>query len=105
MHKENKFLVNDRGIIEEVKVIFDDENNPYVYSFLNEDDFVRFDKDEKFFDNREQAEEYVKENIIPFDKTKSKSILLNYLKFMTSEIWMIFYLIVLSKSTRPTPFT
>ncbi len=49
MHKENKFLVNDRGIIEEVKVIFDDENNPYVYSFLSEDDFVRFDKDEKFW--------------------------------------------------------
>ena len=74
MHKENKFLVNDRGIIEEVKVIFDDENNPYVYSFLNEDDFVRFDKDEKFFDNREQAEEYVKENIIPFDKNKVNAL-------------------------------
>ena len=80
MHKENKFLVNDRGIIEEVKVIFDDENNPYVYSFLNEDDFVRFDKDEKFFDNREQAEEYVKENIIPFDKNKVKEYLAKLFK-------------------------
>ena len=66
---------------------------------------LKMSDEPKFFDNREQAEEYVKENIIPFDKTKSKSILLNYLKFMTSEIWMIFYLIVLSKSTRPTPFT
>ena len=51
-----------------------------MYSFLNEDDFVRFDKDEKFFDNRKQAEEYVKENIIPFDKNKVKEYLAKLFK-------------------------
>ena len=32
MRKENKILVTDIGEIDEVKVIFDDDNKPYLYS-------------------------------------------------------------------------
>lgn len=75
MRKENKILVTDCGSIEEIVVIFDDDKNPYIYSYIDGDDFYRFEENEKFFDNKEQAEEYVRENIIPFDKNKVKEYL------------------------------
>lgn len=75
MRKENKILVTDWGSIEEIVVIFDDDKNPYIYSYIDGDDFYRFEENEKFFDNKEQAEEYVRENIIPFDKNKVKKYL------------------------------
>lgn len=75
MRKENKILVTDWGSLEEIVVIFDDDKNPYIYSYIDGDDFYRFEENEKFFDNKEQAEEYVRENIIPFDKNKVKEYL------------------------------
>ena len=75
MRKENKILVTQIGDIEEVDVIFDDNNNLYLYSFSGEDEFYRPDGAYKIFDNKEQAEEYVRENIIPFDKNKVKEYL------------------------------
>lgn len=75
MRKENKILVTDCGSIEKIVVIFDDDKNPYIYSYIEGDDFYRFEENEKFFDNKEQAEEYVRENIIPFDKNKVKEYL------------------------------
>ena len=75
MRKENKILVTDCGSILEIVVIFDDDKNPYIYSYIDGDDFYRFEENEKFFDNKEQAEEYVRENIIPFDKNKVKEYL------------------------------
>ena len=75
MRKENKILVTDCGSIVEIVVIFDDDKNPYIYSYIDGDDFYRFEENEKFFDNKEQAEEYVRENIIPFDKNKVKEYL------------------------------
>lgn len=75
MRKENKILVTDWGSLEEIVVIFDDDKNPYIYSYIDGDDFYRFEENEKFFDNKEQAEEYVRENIIPFDKNKVKKYL------------------------------
>ncbi len=75
MRKENKILVTDFGSIEEIVVIFDDDKNPYIYSYIDGDGFYRFEENEKIFDNKEQAEEYVRENIIPFDKNKVKEYL------------------------------
>lgn len=75
MRKENKILVTDIGEIDEVKVIFDDDNKPYLYSYNGEDEFYRPDETYKFFDNKEQAEEYVRENIAPFDRNKVKEYL------------------------------
>ena len=75
MRKENKILVTQIGDIEEIDVIFDDNNNLYLYSFSGEDEFYRPDGAYKIFDNKEQAEEYVRENIIPFDKNKVKEYL------------------------------
>lgn len=75
MRKENKILVTDIGEIDEVKVIFDDDNKPYLYSYNGEDEFYRPDETYKFFDNKEQAEEYVRENFIPFDKNEVKEYL------------------------------
>lgn len=75
MCKENKILVTQIGDIEEVDVIFDDNNNLYLYSYSGEDEFYRPDGAYKIFDNKEQAEEYVRENIIPFDKNKVKEYL------------------------------
>jgi len=75
MRKENKILVTDCGSIVEIVVIFDDDKNPYIYSYIDGDEFYRFEENEKFFDNKEQAEEYVRENIIPFDKNKVKEYL------------------------------
>ena len=75
MRKENKILVTDCGSIVEIVVIFDDDKNPYIYSYIDGDHFYRFEENEKFFDNKEQAEEYVRENIIPFDKNKVKEYL------------------------------
>lgn len=75
MRKENKILVTDWGSIEEIVVIFNDDKNPYIYSYIDGDGFYRFEENEKFFDNKEQAEEYVRENIIPFDKNKVKKYL------------------------------
>lgn len=74
MHNENKILVTDIGEIDEVEVIFDDDNKPYLYSYGG-DDFYRLDAPDKFFDNKEQAEEYVRENIAPFDRNKVKEYL------------------------------
>lgn len=74
MHNENKILVTDIGEIDEVEVIFDDDNKPYLYSY-GSDDFYRPDAPDKFFDNKEQAEEYVRENIAPFDRNKVKEYL------------------------------
>lgn len=75
MRKENKILVTDIGEIDEVKVIFDDDNKPYLYSYNGEDEFYRPDETYKFFDNKEQAEEYVRENMAPFDRNKVKEYL------------------------------
>ena len=75
MRKENKILVTDFGSIEEIVVIFDDDKNPDIYSYIDGDGFYRFEENEKIFDNKEQAEEYVRENIIPFDKNKVKEYL------------------------------
>lgn len=75
MRKENKILVTDFGSIEEIVVIFDDDKNPYIYSYIDGDGFYRFEENEKIFDNKGQAEEYVRENIIPFDKNKVKEYL------------------------------
>jgi len=75
MRKENKILVTDCGSIVEIVVIFDDDKNPYIYSYIDGDEFYRFKENEKIFDNKEQAEEYVRENIIPFDKNKVKEYL------------------------------
>ncbi|GAB6948911.1 hypothetical protein JCM15640A_04960 [Hoylesella timonensis 4401737 = DSM 22865 = JCM 15640] len=75
MRKENKILVTQIGDIEEVDVIFDDDNNLFLYSYSGEDEFYRPDGAYKIFDNKEQAEEYVRENIIPFDKNKVKEYL------------------------------
>lgn len=74
MHNEKKILVTDIGEIDEVEVIFDDDNKPYLYSYGG-DDFYRLDAPDKFFDNKEQAEEYVRENIAPFDRNKVKEYL------------------------------
>ena len=75
MRKENKILVTDIGEIDEVKVIFDDDNKPYLYSYNGEDEFYRPDGAYKIFDKKEQAEEYVRENIVQFDKNKVKEYL------------------------------
>lgn len=75
MRKENKFLVTAWESIVEIVVIFDDDKNPYIYSYIDGDEFYRFEENEKIFDNKEQAEEYVRENIIPFDKNKVKEYL------------------------------
>ena len=75
MRKENKFLVTAWESIAEIVVIFDDDKNPYIYSYIDGDEFYRFEENEKIFDNKEQAEEYVRENIIPFDKNKVKEYL------------------------------
>ena len=48
MHNENKILVTDIGEIDEVEVIFDDDNKPYLYSYGG-DDFYRLDAPDKFF--------------------------------------------------------
>ena len=74
MHNENKILVTDIGEIDEVEVIFDDDNKPYLYSYGG-DDFYRLDAPDKFFDNKEQAEEYVRENMAPVDRNKVKEYL------------------------------
>lgn len=75
MRKENKILVTDCGSIVEIVVIFDNDKNPYIYSYIDGNHFYKFEENEKFFDNKEQAEEYVRENIIPFDKNKVKEYL------------------------------
>ena len=72
MRKENKILVTEIGDIEEVDVIFDDDNNLYLYSYRGEDEYYRPDENYKFFDNQEQAEEHVRANIVQFDKNKVK---------------------------------
>ena len=101
MRKENKILVTDCGSIVEIVVIFDDDKNPYIYSYIDGDHFYRFEENEKFFDNKEQAEEYVRENIIPFDKNKVKE----YLTKRYEVKWKIFYLTVLLRSVRTASFT
>ena len=105
MRKENKFLVTAWESIEEIVVIFDDDKNPYIYSYIDGDEFYRFKETEKIFDNKEQAEEYVRENIIPFDKKKSKSILLKNMKLILSVKWKIFYQTVLLRSVRTASLT
>lgn len=47
MRKENKILVTDFGSIEEIVVIFDDDKNPYIYSYIDGDHFYRFEENEK----------------------------------------------------------
>lgn len=42
MRKENKILVTDCGSIVEIVVIFDDNKNPYIYSYIDGDHFYRF---------------------------------------------------------------
>ena len=37
--------------------------------------FIDLMRQDKFFDNKEQAEEYVRENIAPFDRNKVKEYL------------------------------
>lgn len=75
MRKENKFLVSYIGKIAEVEVILDDDNNFYLYTGVGEEYFCKPDEEDNFFDTKQQAEDYVKENIIPFDKDKVKEYL------------------------------